>query len=173
MSVFIGLSTPPISQLFMDVHHSSHIDPLPAFSFVVGPIWSAPIFSTALSGRASLRLPAILIHLLMPAQVPAAVCQSLVIANAAGVGTRSTPLISSPVSSARETSQLRSSSRLELELELSRTALRLGLPADSESRARGAADPASRLCSLRVLKTAWACALRSAQHIASSWRSLR
>src|SRR5450830_2083110 len=78
MSVFIGLSTPPISQLFMDVHHSSHIYPLPAFSFVVGPIWSAPIFSTALSGRASPRLPAILIHLLMPAQVPAAVCQSRV-----------------------------------------------------------------------------------------------
>src|SRR5665648_273433 len=68
----------PHSQLFMDVHHSSHIDPLPAFSFVVGPIWSAPIFSTALSGRASPRLPTILIHLVMARNVPAAVCQSRV-----------------------------------------------------------------------------------------------
>src|SRR5450756_229549 len=67
----------PHSQLFMNAHHSSRIDRLPAFSFVVGPIWSAPIFSTALSGGASPGLSTILAHLVMPAQVPAAVCQSL------------------------------------------------------------------------------------------------
>ena len=117
----------------MNAHHSSRIDRLPASSFVVAPIWSAPIFSTALSARAS---PPFVANP-NPSGHAGATCRrryvrASLIANAAGVGTRSTPLMSPPVSSARETSQLRSSSRLELELELSRTALRLGLPAGSD-----------------------------------------
>ena len=60
----------PHSQLFKDVPHSSRIDLLPAFSFVVGPHWSASIFSTALSSRASPRLSATIAHLVMPEQVP-------------------------------------------------------------------------------------------------------
>ena len=47
----------------------SVVHPLPALSFVVGPRLVGPILSTALSGRASPRLSATVIPLVVPAQV--------------------------------------------------------------------------------------------------------
>lgn len=117
----------------MDAHHSSRIDRLPAFSFVVGAPSGRPPSSVQLEWQSQPPF----VGNSKPSGHAGATCRrryarALLIASAAGVGTRSTPLMSPPVSSARETSQLRSSSRLELELELSRTALRLGLPAGSD-----------------------------------------
>src|SRR5450759_2873979 len=96
----------PHSQLFMDAHHSSRIEPLPAFSFVVGTHLVGPHLQYSLewqsqppfvdnhsqSGHAGTRCRRRYVR-------------ASLIANAAGVGTRSTPLMSPPVGSARETAQ--------------------------------------------------------------------
>src|SRR5450759_332994 len=99
----------PHSQLFMDAHHSSRIDRLPAFSFVVGTHLVGPHLQYSLEWQSQPRF----VGNRHPSGHAGATCRrryvrASLIAHAAGVETRSTPLMSPPMSSARETSQLRS-----------------------------------------------------------------